>query len=273
MAHDAGGGWVGLRGLPRESPVRAILVTFIVCGLCSGAIATAVTFLRPFQDVNRARERTAHIEEIVAAVPGLESVLGALSTAELRAHVVELASGADARELDPMRFDARRAAHDPATSVALPAERDTAGIGRRAHHATVFLVHEQQTLRLLVLPVYGTGYISTLYGYLALESDLNTVAGLSFYEHAETPGLGSEIENPDWRRLWVGKKVRDPAGALRIGVARGRVDPEGSEAPYQVDGLSGATRTGIGVTNLLRFWLGPDGFGPFLERVRRGSVR
>jgi Na+-transporting NADH:ubiquinone oxidoreductase subunit C len=119
------------------------------------------------------------------------------------------------------------------------------------------------------LPVYGTGYISTLRGYLALDADLNTIRGLSFYEHAETPGLGSEIENPRWRELWVGKRARDAAGALRLGVARGAVDPDSPDADFLVDGISGATRTGVGVTNLLRFWLGPDGFGPFLERLAR----
>jgi Na+-transporting NADH:ubiquinone oxidoreductase subunit C len=130
-------------------------------------------------------------------------------------------------------------------------------------------VRDAQRVRLIVLPVHGSGYVSTLYGHLALDSDGRTIRGLDFYEHAETPGLGSEIETPAWRALWPGKLTRDASGALRVGVAKGKVDPDGPDAAYQVDGITGATRTGIGVTNLLRFWLGPDGYGPYLERLSR----
>ncbi|NNL65750.1 MAG: FMN-binding protein, partial [Myxococcales bacterium] len=101
------------------------------------------------------------------------------------------------------------------------------------------------------------------------DADTQTVRGLDFYEHGETPGLGSEIQNPAWRALWPGKRVRDAEGRVRLGVARGPIDPRSADAAHQVDGISGATKTGEGVTHLLRFWLGPDGFGPYLERVAR----
>jgi Na+-transporting NADH:ubiquinone oxidoreductase subunit C len=260
-------GWIGLRRLPRESTLRAILVTGIVCVVCSAAIAFAVSLLRPYQEANRARERAARIQEIVASVPGLGDVIGTLSPERVDARVVELATGRYAEDVDPSRFEPRAAERDPTSSVELPAERDIAGIRRRANHGLVFLVHGRERLQLVVLPVHGAGYLSTLRGYLALDGDTNTIRGLSFYEHAETPGLGSEIDEPRWREQWIGKLVRDETGALRLGVARGRVGSADPEAVYRVDGISGATRTGIGVTNLLRFWLGPDGFGPYLERL------
>ena len=261
------GGWIGLRRLPEDSTLRAILVTGIVCAVCSAAIALAVAWLGPYQEANRARDRAARIQQIVASVPGLDQVVGTLPGQEIEARAVELGTGRYAQDVDPGRFDPRAAERDPAASVALPPERDLAGIGRRANHAVVFLVRDAERLRLLVLPVYGAGYVSTLHGYLALDADGNTIRGLSFYEHAETPGLGSEIDNPQWRGQWAGKLARDAAGALRLGVARGRVEPGAPDAAHQVDGISGATRTGVGVTNLLRFWLGPDGFGPYLERL------
>jgi Na+-transporting NADH:ubiquinone oxidoreductase subunit C len=205
---------------------------------------------------------------MIATVPGLEDVVDALASDQLESRLVELATGAYIDDAADERFDPRKAARDPETSLALPRERDLAGIGRRANHATVFLVSEGDELRLLVLPVYGAGYISTLYGYLALDTDLNTIRGLSFYEHGETPGLGSEIENPRWREQWSGKWLRDPSGELRIEVAPGPAPSRDEDARYQVDAISGATRTSRGVTNLLRFWLGPDGFGPYLQRLR-----
>lgn len=60
-----------------------------------------------------------------------------------------------------------------------------------------------------------------MYGYLALDKDLNTVKGIIFYEHGETPGLGGEIENPRWCQLWVGRKVYDSTGEVKLSVIKG----------------------------------------------------
>jgi Na+-transporting NADH:ubiquinone oxidoreductase subunit C len=241
-------------------------VTLLVCTFCSALIATSVTLLRPYREAHREHQRAARIHEIIAGVPGLAELVG--SAGRIEARLVELESGAYAEDGDPAGFDLQAAGRDPERSVALPPERDIAGIGRRPLRAPVFLVREQGRLRLLVLPVYGAGYVSTLYGYLALDGDLNTIRGLSFYEHRETPGLGSEIDAPRWREQWSGKAVRDPQGRLRIEVVQD-AKPSGEEARYQVDGISGATRTGAGITRLLHFWLGPEGFGPYLERLRQ----
>jgi len=120
----------------------------------------------------------------------------------------------------------------------------------------------------VVLPVYGEGLYSTLYGYLALEPDLQTIYNLYFYEQEETPGLGAEIENPEWQAGWRGKKIYGKDGEVRIRVARGVAN-----GPFEVDGITGATMTSNGVTALVRYWLGPDGFGPYLERLRLEAER
>jgi Na+-transporting NADH:ubiquinone oxidoreductase subunit C len=111
-----------------------------------------------------------------------------------------------------------------------------------------------------------------MYGYLALAPDGTTIRGLRFYEHAETPGLGDQVDKPGWRAQWDGKIAYATNGAPRIEVIRGKVQP-GPDAEYQVDGLSGATLTGRGVTNLLHYWLGPEGFGPYLDRLRQDEAR
>ncbi|NQU71575.1 MAG: FMN-binding protein, partial [Rhodospirillales bacterium] len=107
-----------------------------------------------------------------------------------------------------------------------------------------------------------------LYGYLGISADTQTVVGLSFYEHGETPGLGALIDDESWRSQWRGKKIWDDAGKPALGAASGAVVPNSPEARYMVDGLTGATWTSRGVTNLLRFWLGNDGFGPYLRNLR-----
>jgi Na+-transporting NADH:ubiquinone oxidoreductase subunit C len=151
---------------------------------------------------------------------------------QVEARVVDLASGKYAEGIDPTDFDQREAVKDPAQSLALAPERDIAQITRRAHHAVVYLVHSGDRLDLVILPVYGRGFGSVLRGFLGLSGDTREVVGLVF------------------------------------GVAAGEVAPGSPEEAHQVDGLTGATWTGQGVTGLLRFWLGDDGFGPYLRNLR-----
>ncbi|MDH3664941.1 MAG: NADH:ubiquinone reductase (Na(+)-transporting) subunit C, partial [Alphaproteobacteria bacterium] len=172
---------------------------------------------------------------------------------------------------DPAKFDLGRATRDPAAVVQIPPEQDIAGIKSRPKAVVIHLLMRNGKAELVVLPVYGHGFASTLYGYIGLTGSTDTVAGLAFYQHGETPGLGALIDDRKWRQLWVGKTVRGAQGEIALGVARGPVVTGTEEARFQVDGITGATWTGQGVTNLLRYWLGPHGFGPYLGKLRRAS--
>jgi Na+-transporting NADH:ubiquinone oxidoreductase subunit C len=98
-------------------------------------------------------------------------------------------------------------------------------------------------------PISGKGLWSMLYGYLSLEADLETIAGISFYKHGETPGLGAEIEKPWFQTQFTGKKLYDADGnAVDFLV----VKPGTKLTPTSVDGISGATLTGKGVQALLQ---------------------
>ena len=119
-------------------------------------------------------------------------------------------------------------------------------------------------------PVYGRGLYSTMYGVVALKPDLTTIDSITFYGHGETPGLGGEIENPSWKARWRGKEALDGEGNVLIEVLDGPVDPARPGAEHQVDGLSGATYTTRGVDQLVKFWLGPDGYGPYIGKLRGG---
>jgi Na+-transporting NADH:ubiquinone oxidoreductase subunit C len=255
------GGWVQrFRDAPLDGPLKTLLVAISVCLVCSLCVTTATIVLRPRVVQNQQAERNQHIVDILAGVPGF----GGLDVRSIEARVVELDSGAYAESIDAQTYDTQKAASDPDKSIALPRERDLAGIGRRPRWATVYVLRENGQPRLLILPVYGQGFASTLYGYLALDGDGNTIRALSFYEHGETPGLGAQIETSAWQAQWRGKKIRDDQGTIRVRVAKGAAESE-----YEVDGISGATYTGTGITNLLRFWLGPDGFGSFLQSLHR----
>ena len=121
------------------------------------------------------------------------------------------------------------------------------------------------------MPVRGYGLWGSLYGFLALEGDGNTVAGLGFYEHKETPGLGGEVDNPRWKSLWPGKQVYSN-GEVELTIMKGAVDPSSPGYEYKVDGLSGATLTTRGLDNLVKYWMGPNGFEPFLNNLKTGEA-
>ena len=175
-------------------------------------------------------------------------------------------------ELNPDRYDQIKAAKDAKLSEALRGEDDIASIKRREKVAQVYLLEEEGRLAKIVLPIRGYGLWSTLYGFLVLEGDASTVIGLAYYDQKETPGLGGEVDNPKWKALWPGKKVFDEQGAVSIDIVKGGVDKDAPEALHQVDGLSGATLTSNGVENMLHFWLGQRGFGPYLSRIRGGQA-
>jgi Na+-transporting NADH:ubiquinone oxidoreductase subunit C len=107
---------------------------------------------------------------------------------------------------------------------------------------------------------------------VALDADASTIRGITYYQHGETAGLGGEVDNLRWKALWPGRLVYDDSGEVAIRVKKGRAGPV-DEDPHQVDGLSGATLTSNGVTNMLRFWLGENGFATYLDRYRLDRYR
>jgi Na+-transporting NADH:ubiquinone oxidoreductase subunit C len=185
----------------------------------------------------------------------------------LTTRLVDLETGVFLTEMDPAEFDARAAATDPEQSVVIPSELDIANLRTRSRFAPVHFLERDGALQLIVLPVSGSGYQSTIHAMLALEADLTTVAALSIIEQAETPGLGSRIEDPAWLALWPGKEIADDTGDIVISVVRGQ-----ATGPYEVDGITGATRTTNGISAMLRYWLGDHGFGPFLDRLEQKGL-
>jgi len=254
--------------LGEPGPGRTLLVAFAVCAVCATLVTGSVVGLRPLQEENRQRERQARLGALVAGLPGVSELVAEAGEAHLEVRVVELATGAYAPSVDPEALLQAGAARE---GEALPPERDAAGIGRRPRFSPVYLLRRAGAVHTVILPVYGKGYLSLMRGYLAVAGDGNTVRGLTFTEHEETPGLGAEITNPAWQVLWAGKRLRDESGRVRIRVWQ-EAPPAGSpEAAYAVQGIAGATRTGDGVTALVRFWTGPEGFGPYLVRLRGGE--
>lgn len=250
----------------RESVSRTLLVAFFVSLVCSTLVASAAVVLKPRQVANARLDVRRNILEVAGLMVPEADVNEIFAAIEPR--IVDLASGAFVDGIDPEEFDPSRAARDPELGVAVPANLDVARIGRRAKQARVYLVRDGDRVTRIILPVWGYGLWSTMYGFLALEPDGNTVADIVFYAHAETAGIGDFITSEAWRAGWRGKKAYDEEGALRLEVVKGRAPAGDSLADYHVDGVSGATLTGNGVTHLVRYWLGDHGYGPFLRSIR-----
>jgi len=106
-----------------------------------------------------------------------------------------------------------------------------------------------------IFPISGKGLWSTLFGYLSLENDFNTIKGISFYKHKETAGLGGEVDKKWFRNNFIGKTIFNKSGQLiSISLVKGKVENVISEDKwsYYVDGISGATITSKGVTTFLK---------------------
>lgn len=245
-----------------------VLFAAAVCGVCSVFVAGAAVLLRDAQEANAVLDR----QQKVLGVAGLiqpDETLNAAETAQrfdenIKAIVVDLETGKPT-DIDPKTFDQQAAKSDPETSR--PAPANEAKVQRVPKHGVVFQVVKNGEVSAVILPIEGKGLWSTMYGYLALDDDAQTIKGITFYKHGETPGLGGEIENPNWVALWPDRKAFDESGKTRIAVKKGQAGTA-EEDPYNVDGLSGATITSRGVTYTLHFWLGENGYGPYLEQFR-----
>jgi Na+-transporting NADH:ubiquinone oxidoreductase subunit C len=257
--------------MDNESSLKAIIVVTATALVCSIFVTVVAVTLRPIQRAYQDLERNRHIVRI----SGLKDPAVELSDREiiavfrdLDARLVDLDQGVFDETFNPDTFDAGKAANDPEFSVTIPADQDVAGLGRRSRLATVYLIRDGDDLQRIILPVYGQGMWSTIYGFLALESDLNTIADMAFYSQEETAGIGDQILRPDWLAQWRGKRLYDEQGVFRFRIASGAVNPGSPDAAYQVDALTGASVTAGGVTNLIHYWLGPHGFARFLQGFR-----
>lgn len=252
--------------LPTDSVAKTLFVAVALCLVASMIVSAAAVALRPLQEVNALKDKQVNILQVAGVYDPDEDVVEAFAAFE--PNVLELETGLFTDQFDAASFDDRAAADNPETSVALT--DDPAGIGRKSKFVTVYILRDEAgDIDKVILPIHGYGLWSTLYGFIALEENGNDIFGLQFYEHAETPGLGAEVDNPRWKALWNGKRLADETGALQISVTKA-VPAAGAE--YHVDALAGATLTSVGVHNLVNFWMGEAGYQRFLENLKAGNV-
>jgi len=258
--------------MPKDTIGKTITVAIGVCVVCSVFVSSAAVYLQPLQQRNKELDRKTNVLMAAGLLePGQAAEVDELF-GQIETRVVDMATGEFDESVAPESIDERRAVKDSDRRVDIAADKDLAKLKYKAKQKLVYLVRKDGRIERIILPVHGKGLWSTMYGFVALDADKTTIKSLAFYEHGETPGLGGEVDNPKWKALWVDKKAFDQSGSPRIEVIKGTVDADDPNGAYRVDGISGATITARGVMNLVRFWLGEEGYGPLLENLATGGT-
>ncbi|MGX2948341.1 Na(+)-translocating NADH-quinone reductase subunit C [Frederiksenia canicola] len=252
----------------KDSIGGTLTVVVLLSLICSLIVAGAAVLLKPTQEEQKQLDKQKNILSVAGLLQAdtKKSQIKEIYVKNIEPKIVDLATGEYVEGV--MNFDAKAAAKDPAQNVVIAPEVDKAGLRARAKYAEVYLVKNAEgQLSQVVLPIYGTGLWSVMYGFVSVQPDGNTIKGITFYDHGETPGLGGEIENPRWQANFVGKKLQNEKGDSAITIAKGA----SADKDHGIDGLSGATLTSNGVDGTFKYWFGANGFGPYLAKLKAGA--
>ena len=255
-----------------ESITKTIGVAFCVCLICSLVVSFSAVSLRDLQNENKLNDKRIKIlqaadiynpdEEIKDQFLKLETKFVNFETGKLMDTYMDFSL----EEYDPIL-----ATRDSNLSSKVPTSEDIAVIKNRENIGKIFILrNDDYSINKLILPIRGYGLWGTLYGYISIENDFNTIAGIEFYDHKETPGLGAEVDNPKWKNLWPGKEIYQN-GEVSLTVIKGKVDNNDKGAQYEIDGLSGATITSRGVTNMIAYWFGESGYSKLFKELNYES--
>ena len=255
-----------------DSILKTLTVSFTVCLFCSLVVSFAAVSLRDAQNLNKLNDQRIKILKTAAIYDPAESIESQFT--RLTPKFVDFSNGLLLDEfegLDLVTYDPVYFSKQAGFSSPIPPKLDIAVVKNKENIGKIYLLKDEDSqLEKIILPIRGYGLWGTLYGYIAIDKDLNTIRGLEFYEHKETPGLGAEVDNPKWKALWDGNKIYKD-GEIEIAVIKGKVDQTNKMADYQVDGLSGATLTSRGVTNMLAFWFSESGYRETLNKINYDS--
>lgn len=260
----------------KNSNAGTMMTALVLCLVCSVMVSAAAISMKPKQLSNIELDRNKNI--LMAANlfdPAKNSAAEAQKLFEnVEIKLVDTKTGQFATDeqlkaagvTDVGAYDVEKAKKDTATNI--PLDIDPAQVGALPQFLKVYIINDESgKLKNVVLPINGNGLWGQIYGFLTLKSDINTIEGISFYQHKETPGLGALIETPKWRAQWTDKQVYDGdkivTGVIKSGTPKAN--------PNQVDGVTGATITSMGVNQMIQFWLSDKAYKPFLDNLKAGK--
>ena len=252
----------------QNQALKTITVATLLCLVCSVAVSSLVVQLRPMQAKNAELDMKKNILRSAGLIDGSATAQEVESTfAKVDTMIIDLETGRRAEGIDASSYDQVAATKNPEYMVEIPDSEDVGGLSTRSKYAKVYVTKtDSGEIDSVILNHWGKGLWSTMYGFIALGPDMNTVKGFAYYAQGETPGLGGEVDNQNWKEQWIGKKIYEDQ-EVEFKVAKGE-----GQGEHQVDGLSGATITSNGVTYSIQYWFGDHGYKTFLENVRQGEI-
>ena len=255
-----------------ESITKTIGVAFCVCLICSLVVSFSAVSLRDLQNENKLNDKRIKILQAADIYNPDEDIKEQFLKLETKFVNFESGKLMDTyMDFSLEEYDPILATRDSNLSSKVPTSEDIAVIKNRENIGKIFILrNDDYSINKLILPIRGYGLWGTLYGYISIENDFNTIAGIEFYDHKETPGLGAEVDNPKWKNLWPGKEIYQN-GEVSLSVIKGKVDNNDKDAQYEIDGLSGATITSRGVTNMIAYWFGESGYSKLFKELNYES--
>ncbi|NQV15278.1 NADH:ubiquinone reductase (Na(+)-transporting) subunit C [bacterium] len=232
---------------PRITKAYTLGFAAVVTMVCSVLLATAATLLKDRQDQNIQLDIKYNILNVLGLVENDDvepEKLLALYDQKVKTYVVDT--------------DGKMVQGVIAEDVDLKVNPDL---------LPIFTRQEGDNILAYCIPTQGKALWSTVKGYIALESDLNTVKGITFYSHGETPGLGGEIDKEWFTDAFKGKTILNDAGEIvSVEIIKGKIRANEKNPEHKVDGISGATLTGLGLNRFIKATL--EKYEPYFKSVR-----
>ncbi|MBN3859314.1 Na(+)-translocating NADH-quinone reductase subunit C [Neisseriaceae bacterium PsAf] len=251
----------------KDSVKGTMTVVILLSLICSIIVSASAVFLKPKQLEQKELDKYKNVL-MVAQLYEPDSDTQQIFDEKIETRYVDLNTGLFVEK--PKNYDALQFAKNPDTSTVLSEDQDLAKIRTRANVVEVYLVKgDKNNIKEIILPIYGNGLWSMMYAFIGVSLDGNTITGLTYYDQGETPGLGGEVENPQWSGQFIDKKIYDESGNFAIKVAK---NASNLSSEHGIDALSGATLTSRGVQNTFSFWFGDLGYKKFLEHLEEGKL-
>jgi Na+-transporting NADH:ubiquinone oxidoreductase subunit C len=250
------------------STQKTLLVATVLCIVCSVLVSTTAIILKPLQIKNAILDTKVNILT-AAGLYDTTTDVDAIYSSKIEEKIINLESG-KVLDTDPTTFNLMKAEGNSETSIKI--KNDIAGINRRAKDSKIYFIKDNGERVGVILPIKSQGLWSIMRGFIALKTDVKTVIGFKYYSQGETPGLGAEVDNPKWVASWVGKHVFDENKKTKIALVKTEIEEGSAAAKHQIQAISGATITGMGVQTSLHYWLGDSAYGKFLDSLRKGEL-
>lgn len=244
--------------MKRDSNSYIFLYATILVVIVAVLLAVAATALKPAQEENAKTEKRVQIL----------SAIGVTDDVQAQKDKKSYVGGLYAKHIKEQRvvsFDGSSKVTDAAFDLELSQQLKRQAMSGDGEFP-IFIAELTDGSRKYIFPMAGTGLWGPIWGYLALNDDLNTVYGAAFSHKGETPGLGAEIATPLFANEFKGKRLYEGGTFRSIAVVK-----RNAEGAYEVDGISGGTMTSNGVQRMIKESLSM--YGNYIAQQRAGGSK